>query len=112
MEAQKSKVNKFLVAGLLISLAFNIYQWSDSSSVEESYALKVDSLITATVDVEKELNDTYVELNQYKGINTKLDSLLVKANNEIDVQKDRIKALMAKGRRSAKPLSEIISRDA
>ena len=96
METQKTTINKFLIAGLLLSLAFNIYQWSDNSSVEESYALRVDSLITATVDVERELNDTYVELNQYKGINTKLDSLLVKANNEIDIQKDRIKTLMRK----------------
>jgi hypothetical protein len=52
--------------------------------------VKTDSLITARVDVEKELDATSEELNKYKGINARLDSLLLQANNDIEAQKERI----------------------
>ncbi len=93
-QEQQSGKSKLLLIALIISLGINIYQWSDSRSVHEQNVVKIDSLITSRMDVEKMLNDTYSELNQYKGINSKLDSLLLEANTKVDEQKERIKLLM------------------
>jgi hypothetical protein len=93
-QKQKSRSNKSLIVALLASFAFNIYQWSDSNKMEDIYNVRVDSLITSRVDVEKILTDTYTELNQYKSINLQLDSLLTEANNKIDRQKEKINHLI------------------
>lgn len=79
---------------LALSLVMNIYQWRNHTTVVEGYEVKTDSLITARVDVEKELSATYEELNKYKGINEHLDSLLAEANTKIDDQKNKISKLM------------------
>jgi uncharacterized protein YeeX (DUF496 family) len=91
---QQNGKNKLLLLALIISLGLNIYQWTNSRSVHEQNVVKIDSLITSRLDVEKMLNDTYSELNQYKGINSKLDSLLLEANSKVDEQKERIQLLI------------------
>jgi uncharacterized protein YeeX (DUF496 family) len=91
---QRSGTNKLLLILLLLSIIFNIYQLRDGRKAEAQNAVEVDSLVTARVDVEKTLNDTYTELNQYKGINTKLDSLLQEANSKVDEQRDKIEVLL------------------
>jgi cell division protein ZapB len=96
-----SGTNKALIVLLILSLIGNIWQWTGRSSMKESYDVKMDSLITARVDVETELNETYNELNQYKGINSRLDSLLVEANGKVDEQKARIEALIRREGNSA-----------
>ncbi|MEP7265738.1 MAG: hypothetical protein ABI772_14635 [Bacteroidota bacterium] len=93
-QENKGGNSKLLIIVLLLSMGLNVYQWYDSNNVNERNAVAVDSLITARVDVEKTLNDTYSELNQYKGINTKLDSLLAEANSKVDDEKARIETLM------------------
>lgn len=93
-QENKSGSSKVLLIVLLLSMGLNVYQWMDGRNVNERNAVAVDSLITARVDVEKTLNDTYSELNQYKGINTKLDSLLAEANAKVDEEKERIEILM------------------
>ena len=93
---QKNNSNRVLFVCLIASLALNIYLFSSRSSMQESYKTEKDSLITARVDVEKELTDTYAELNQYKGINTRLDSLLQEANGKVDQQKSKIESLIHK----------------
>jgi hypothetical protein len=98
---KKSSVNKLLLVLLLLSIGFNIYQVSDKREVVEQNAVQVDSLLSAGADVEKELNDTYNELNQYKGINARLDSLLAEANAEVDVQRSKMEQLMKKERNEA-----------
>lgn len=92
--------NKLILVLLILSLIGNIWQWTGRNSMEDAYTVKMDSLITARVDVEKELNETYSELNQYKGINGRLDSLLLEANGKIDEQKARIGKLMASEKNS------------
>jgi hypothetical protein len=99
--APKQGNSKILLVLLLLSLIANIWQWSGKNTMKESYTEQMDSLITARVDVEKELNETYAELNQYKGINGRLDSLLLEANGKIDEQKSLIAKLKSSEKNSA-----------
>lgn len=98
---KKGSNNKIWIILLALSGIFNIYQWQNKNAVVESYEVKTDSLITAKVDIEKELGETYQELNQYKGINERLDSLLAEANANIDQQKERIEKLLKNEKNSA-----------
>ena len=93
--------SKILLVLLILSLIANVWQWSGKNTMKESYTEQMDSLITARVDVEKELNETYAELNQYKGINGRLDSLLLEANVKIDEQKILIQKLKSSEKNSA-----------
>ena len=77
---------------LIASLGLNAYLFTSKNTMQDDYKVEKDSLITARVDVEKELTDTYTELNQYKGINSRLDSLLSEANGKVDEQKAKIDA--------------------
>jgi len=58
----------------------------------------------AQLNIEKGLNDTRTELNNYKGMNSQLDSLLSDANKKIDAQDSRIKKL-SKTEKSASELN-------
>lgn len=93
-ESKKGGSNKLLLILLIASLGLNAYLFSSRTNMQESFKQEKDSLITARVDVEKELSDTYAELNQYKGINARLDSLLSEANGKVDEQKARIDKLV------------------
>src|SRR5689334_22812371 len=93
---KKGGTNKLVLIALILSLGFNIYQWSDGKKSMERSAAEVDSLVSARTDIEKTLTDTYGEVNQYKGINTKLDSLLQEATSKVDEQKERIDDLIKK----------------
>ncbi len=106
MNEPKSSGSKgrFIWILLIISVIANIWQWRSNVSTVESYQIKTDSLITARVDVEKELDATSEELNKYKGINDRLDSLLLEANNDIEEQKLRIEKL-TRSERNARTLN-------
>jgi chromosome segregation ATPase len=78
--------------------------------MQESFRQEKENLVTANLDIEKELNDTYTELNQYKGINSRLDSLLAEANGKVDEQKARIQSLLKKKEgNTAKRNKELLS---
>lgn len=81
---------------LLISLGMNAYLFTSKTNMQETNKVEKDSLITARIDVEKELTETYADLNQYKGINSRLDSLLQEANGKVDAQKTKIESLIRK----------------
>ncbi len=98
----KPATNKVLIALLVASLGLNGWLFMSKSSMSEEHRVEKENLITANLDIEKELNDTYTELNQYKGINSRLDSLLQEANSMVDQQKIKIEALMRKESNSAK----------
>jgi len=101
-ESSSNNSKKLLIVLLIASVGLNIWLFVSKSNQKESYRVEKEELITANLDVEKELNDTYAELNQYRGINTRLDSLLVEANSKVDVQKKRIAELVRKGGNSSK----------
>ncbi|HMT30532.1 MAG TPA: hypothetical protein PKD91_14750, partial [Bacteroidia bacterium] len=100
-EQKKGGNNKIWIILLAVSAIVNIYQWQNNNSVVASYEVKNDSLVSAKMDVEKELGETYQELNQYKGINERLDSLLAEANTNIDQQKARIEKMLKNEKNSA-----------
>ncbi|MBL7924295.1 MAG: hypothetical protein JNL88_08855, partial [Bacteroidia bacterium] len=91
-----SNTNKVLLVLLLASLGLNAWLFTSKSSMQEDHRQEKENLVTANLDIEKELNDTYAELNQYKGINSRLDSLLQEANGKVDEQKARIEDLRKK----------------
>ena len=94
MENQSKGNNRIWIVLFAASALFNVYQWRNHTSTTEVFEVTKDSLITARVDVEKELGATIEELNKYKGINDNLDSLLTEANSKIDEQKVRIQKLL------------------
>jgi DNA repair ATPase RecN len=98
MENQNSSSNLGRIAWILLilSLIGNVYQWRNKASTVETYQAKNDSLVTARIDVEKELAMTSEELNKYKGQSARLDSLLMEANSKIDEQKEKIKGILRK----------------
>ncbi|MEP7168344.1 MAG: hypothetical protein ABI855_03150 [Bacteroidota bacterium] len=102
MENKNSSSGAGRIAWILLILSFmgNIYQWQNKTSTVETFQAKTDSLVTARVDVEKELAAAYEELNKFKGQNEKMDSLVMEANSMIDEQKEKIKALMRKEQNS------------
>ena len=102
MAAQSQKgINITLVILLVASLGFNVYLWINKNTIIKNYITKVELMAVERQEVDKELNDTYTELNQYKGINSKLDSLLQEANAKVDEQKARIESLIRSGSNTA-----------
>ncbi len=93
---------RLLLILLLVSIGLNIWLYISKTNIQEAYRIEKENLVTANLDIEKELNDTYSELNQYKGINNQLDSLLKEANGKVDEQKARIQELIRKEGNSAK----------
>ncbi|MBK5286609.1 MAG: hypothetical protein JJE25_14540, partial [Bacteroidia bacterium] len=55
---------------------------------------RVDTLVIERINVEKELDETRNELNNYKGMNSQLDSLLADANKKVDERDSRIRKLI------------------
>ena len=96
MEKQNSNAGRVAWILLILSLIGNFYQWRNKTSTVETFQAKNDSLVTARIDVEKELATTSEELNKYKGQSARLDSLLMEANSKIDEQKEKIKEIIRK----------------
>lgn len=94
MSENKNKSNLLLIILLLLSVGFNIYQYSSKNTIISESKNERDSLITARVDIEKELNETYSELNQYKGENARMDSLLSIANTDLQSYENKIASLL------------------
>ncbi len=94
MSENKNKSNYILIILLLLSVGFNIYQYTAKNNLINDDKNERDSLITARVDIEKELNETYSELNQYKGENASMDSLLSKANTDLKLYEVKISLLL------------------
>jgi hypothetical protein len=86
--------NKLWLILFLLAAAFNIYQWMNHSSSMENRDVEADSLSTVAINLEKELGETYAELNQYKGTSEELDSLLTEANLSIEEQRKKIEKLL------------------
>jgi len=94
MSENKNKSNFLLIILLLLSIGFNVYQYSAKTTLVSESKNERDSLITARVDIEKELNETYSELNQYKGENARMDSLLSIANTDLQSYENKIASLL------------------
>jgi hypothetical protein len=97
----KKNSNTTLVVLLILSVLINVYQWWNHSDTITVYEQRVDTLIIERVNVEKELGETRTELNNYRGMNSQLDSMLAEANAKVDAQDQRIKDLIKKEKNSA-----------
>ena len=95
-QSDKKNKNTLWLVLLAVSVLLNIFQWWKQSNTVTVYEQRVDTLVIERVNVEKELNDTRSELNNYKGMNSQLDSLLADANKKVDEQDKRIKNLIRK----------------
>ena len=96
---KKNKNTTFIVL-LVLSVLLNVYQWWNHSDTITVYEQRVDTLIIERVNVEKELGETRNELNNYKGMNSQLDSMLAEATARVDKQDQRIKELIKKEKNS------------
>lgn len=85
---------RWIIGLLLVSLALNVWQYFQKADLEDDFTKEKQELVATNMDIEKELDDTFSELNQYKGINAQLDSLLQEANAKVDEQGERIRELM------------------
>lgn len=99
--SEKKNKSTLWIVLLAVSVLLNIFQWRKQSNTVTVYEQRVDTLIVERVNVEKELNDTRTELNNYKGMNAQLDSLLADANKKVDDQDKRIKSLVKKEKNTA-----------
>jgi DNA repair exonuclease SbcCD ATPase subunit len=101
-EQKKSKErdNKLvLILGVLlaVSVAANIYFLTRVNKVtaeKNEQIARVDELANFKKMLEDDIQAISFELDQFKGKNNELDSLLAKANDEITQQKQRIEKLM------------------
>lgn len=96
-EPQKSNKNTLSLVLLLLiaSLGANFYQWRNHSSTVTEYTNQVDSMNTAGIDIQRELESINLELEKYRGIAGNLDTLLNDANAKIAKQEQKIKKIMA-----------------
>lgn len=112
-EAQKQNRSTLTLVLLLLiaSLGANVYQWKNHSTTVVQYGAEVDSLITARVNVERELTSVGMELEKYRGIAGNLDTLLNDANDKIALQEAKIRKILSEekdlGKRNKKLNTEL-----
>lgn len=101
MSEQKSSGKNILIAvlGLLLlaSVAGNIFQYFNTNEIiveREKTKLVVDSLTIRKERLELEYKASIAQLEQFKGENEEMDSLLQEAYAKIDKQKARINQLI------------------
>src|SRR5690606_23614773 len=91
------KLIPILTLLLVVSVGANIYFLTRVNKITEEkneQIAKVDDLANFKRMLEDDMQAISFELDQFKGKNNELDSLLMKANEDIDNQKKRIEKLM------------------
>lgn len=83
-----------LLVLLIASVILNIYQYRSHNRTEVRAEMRMDSVITQRVNIEKELSLTSSELDKYKGISAKLDSVVTEGQGRISQQEEKIRNLM------------------
>ena len=82
---------------LIISVATNIYLFTRTTGAESTVAMR-EAEVDSLSDVKKNIEDDYqamtFELDQFKGKNIQLDSLLEQAHTDIEKQKRKIDQLI------------------
>lgn len=94
--------NKGILIALIVllvgSLGFNIYQYSSSKEAETIYVTRIDSLTTTNQDLGRTLGTTASELDKYKGISAKLDTMVNQAKAEIGEKEREIAELQKRAK--------------
>lgn len=105
----KKSSGRWIIGLLIVSIAFNVWQYFQKAALEDEFAKEKQELVATNVDIEKELDNTFSELNQYKGINAQLDSLLQEANAKVDEQGKRIRELIRREGKTAARNKELLA---
>jgi len=96
-QPNRNKLVPLLLILLLLSVAGNIYLFTRTSSAENTVAIReaeVDSLSDVKKSIENDYQAMTFELDQFKGKNIELDSLLEEANTSLEQQKRKIDQLI------------------
>ena len=59
----KMNANRWLGHLLILSIALNIWQYFQRSGLEDAFTKAKQQLVATNIDIEKELDETYTELN-------------------------------------------------
>jgi cell division protein ZapB len=96
MDSSKNRVLPLLLLFLLLgSIGLNFYFYKQNKATIETDTVKMDSLVEVRVEISSELAQTSLDLNKYKGLSEKMDSLLLAANGQIAERESRIRKLIA-----------------
>lgn len=96
MDSTKNRVLPLLLLFLLLgSIGLNFYFYKQNKATIETDTVKMDSLVEVRVEISSELAQTSLDLNKYKGLSEKMDSLLLAANGQIAERESRIRKLIA-----------------
>jgi len=96
-QGNNRKLVTILISLLVISLIGNIYLINRSTTAESiatEKGVQVDSLNEVKKTLESDFQSMTYELDQFKGKNIQLDSLLEKANGDIESKKRKIDQLI------------------
>lgn len=105
MEKENKNRSAIWIILLLASVGFNIYQWQHQSQTVAAYDKKVDTVEEEKIDIEKELTAARADIEQFKGQNATLDSLVADYEKKIDEQEKAIKQMKGNAR-SSKELND------
>lgn len=106
----KKSSSSWLIGLLIVSVALNVWQYYQKAGLEDDFTKEKQELVATNMDIEKELDNTFSELNQYKGINAQLDSLLQEANARVNEQGERIRELMRSEGKTAAKNKELLAK--
>jgi len=96
MDSSKNRALPLLLLFLLLgSIGLNFYFYKQNKATIETDTVKIDSLVEVRVEISSELAQTSLDLNKYKGLSEKMDSLLLAANGQIAQRESRIRQLIA-----------------
>jgi hypothetical protein len=96
MDSSKNRALPLLLLFLLLgSIGLNFYFYKQNKATIETDTVKIDSLVEVRVEISSELAQTSLDLNKYKGLSEKMDSLLLAANGQIAERESRIRQLIA-----------------
>jgi hypothetical protein len=96
MDSSKNRALPLLLLFLLLgSIGLNFYFYKQNKTTVETDTVKIDSLVEVRVEISSELAQTSLDLNKYKGLSEKMDSLLLAANGQIAERESRIRQLIA-----------------
>lgn len=94
---KQDNTKRLILILLILSLGANVYflfRTSKQISDKERILVQVDSLAGIKKMLDDDIQNINFELDQFKGKNIQLDSLLVKANKDISAKQVKIQKLM------------------
>jgi myosin heavy subunit len=106
----KSKLVPYLIGGCLLLLATNLFQFV-SNNKKQTQIVQLTQDVTEETKLKDELEKQYAEANvqleEMKGTNSELNTLIDKQKEELSAQKDKISGLIANKKDLANARAEL-----